>query len=281
MKQFSNFGKYLSLSLIILMCASCKDDNDKQAYNLPSTFSVQFDTIRATLVKATVIPSNPKAYYLIDMFFDQYDDNGQLIHYTDQDLFELEKDIMKNMYELHLEQDPNADFADIFLYQGKRSLSFDWLAENTDYEYVILQVNPTTREPFNQIKRVRFHTAKIDSSDVKFNISYSGTNIKITPSNSDPYITLIDRFDYVYEHENLPDDFTLRSVRMYEDYDFVNALTKSGEKVINLDEGVSGMIDGEKYVLLVFGYNGEINTELTVSHFVYHRGGETEILHDY
>ena len=260
--------RYTILCLLCMsVCVACKKHSDMNIE--PTRFNITFDTIRATSAIVSISPENKNAQYIVDILpYWDYNDDVELVHKSDQEIIDYEAKSLLLVYEDHLQNDPEASFSDIFLYSGQRTLRHEHLSSDYEYEYVVMQVNPSTRQLIGDVIRIPFTTPKIVESDIQFDAELSGSKIIIKPSNNDPYLVIIDRAENVYRDSTEPEQFVIDAVRLFEDYGFIESMICRGQSEIECND----MIENEVYAVIAVGYNGEINSGNVVFQCAYING---------
>lgn len=252
--------KILFLCLFILFFAGCRKKGTQTSRDTTS-FSITLDTVRASIMRHTVIPDNKEAYYAWSVYH-----ASEVEGRSETELKEQEQSIMESRYAYGAEE--NLSFQDMLLYKGKRSFSTYFLTPDTDQEIIVYQVNPDSHRIIGNIYHVPFHTPAIDSISLSFDVVFRGDSLFIHPS--DPTATYI--WEYELE-ETITDDFFTANyfmheiVRLYEEYDFIDMATTVGDAVWSFRHDDPSVQTGEDYLLLLVGYNGEINSRLTVIRF--------------
>lgn len=248
-------------------------------YTQPASFEVNVQDLRSTKALITVKPSTYDAYYMCGIV------NADMEYYfnmTPEELALFQLDFSFERWDMSEEIPANISFTDVYCYRGNFESKYTYLYPDMDYRFIAFQVNPDTREVIGTPVTKLFHTKPLQESDITFNFSFDTDKLTVTPSNNDPYYwdyVLTDLLDAEYADAHM---YYYSLVDLYEDYGFMdmpeNIATGVDEWVFSRDDS-EVLIEGAKYTLIASGYNyGEINSDLTVVEFIYHRDKPSELV---
>lgn len=244
----------------------------------PCSFEIKVDKVGGTKVWITVTPDNPNAYYALGMVSSHdpsYDDSpanqaATMLHW------------MNETYNNRAATSTNiGSFADVYLYQGTRDLKETMLAKDTGHKLIVMQVDPERRSLIGESAMVIFHTRPVPAADLEFELVFGADQVEIIPSD--------DTLPYYWDYENtitidqeyyFPYNFFYSLADMYEEYDFMGNMIDQGPTEWIFSKEDKSIVEGEPCTLVIAGYaDGEINTELTVIDFIYHKDKPIEVLH--
>lgn len=248
-------------------------------YTQPASFEVNVQDLRSTKALITVKPSTYDAYYMCGIV---YADMEYYFNMTPEELAAFQLDFSFERWDMSEEIPANISFTDVYCYRGNFESKYTYLYPDMDYRFIAFQVNPDTREVIGTPVTKLFHTKPLQESDITFNFSFDTDKLTVTPSNNDPYYwdyVLTDLLDAEYADAHM---YYYSLVDLYEDYGFMdmpeNIATGVDEWVFSRDDS-EVLIEGAKYTLIASGYNyGEINSDLTVVEFIYHRDKPSELV---
>ena len=243
----------------------------------PSAFEITVTGLNATKAKIIIEPTNPDAYYcfgLVSRDMDEY------FNMSDGELAVFQRDFCVEMWGYTQEDGTASSFADNFCYRGRLEYDYQYLDPDMDHKLVVYQIDPDSKQIIGAPCSKTFRTKTLVKTDITFTFAFETDKMTITPSNDAPYY-----WDYIITEEMLeeyPDagHYYRELVFMYESYGFMEFATDTGvvEWVFSRDD-IEPMEEGKKYTLVASGYNdGEINSDLTVIEFIYHRDAPCQLL---
>ena len=262
--------KALTLAFLCICLAGC---NFRERGSLrPTGFEATVSDISGTRAHVRINPQDDHAWYTYMLLYDRD------IDYSKPDSELADRIIAKanEIYDHYSATGENnvAQFSDFFCFQGNRDFRIDFLEPDTDYRMFIFQMDPFQKIHIGGTLSVYFNTPPIDYSDLSFEVSFTGDVLRIEPS--DPEAT------YIWEYEKLSkieDGFGVehhffgRLVYLYEDYDFIEDLIDKGTVEWEFSKDDPAIKEGCEYSLMIAGYDGvDINTPMSVLHFVYRKG---------
>ncbi len=259
--HISSIKLLVSLAVVCCLLVCCKDRNG--ADSPMKEIKIVVDTVRATEVKATFIPGNNNAWYTFGCM-----DSKEMEQYaTDEQIIQNKLDLMQKAYNIYLEENNDISFSEMFLTKGKDNEVYHYLTPDADYCLFAFQVNAKDHTAIGPLYKLPFHTFAIDSADVSFDVSIKGDTLRIVPSNETTYLWDYELTTVIESEYSTPLLFFTNLVSMWEGYDFIQAKKQKGpvERVFSRDD--NAIQKGLQYTLIVAGYNGEINTELTIVNF--------------
>jgi hypothetical protein len=118
------------------------------------------------------------------------------------------------------------------------------------------------------IKHVLFHTPPINRVALSFEVVSDHNSLHIYPSDKNvPYLWVYDTEEEIFDHYFTPYNFLYEITRMYEDYGFIELKKTYGDRHMSFPEDDSSIQPDKDYVLVLAGYNGEINSTITILNF--------------
>lgn len=267
--------KILFIASILLLagCASTKDKFSPDA----CSFDIKITEVKGTRVKFTITPQDEYACYAFGIL-NSYDPS---FNEPAKTLAENQIGWMNERYDMmSSDGEYSGSFMDMFCYRGPRSLSKDNLSSDTEHKLIIMQVNPETHSIIGEPVVVQFRTKQVlKNTSLTFDIRFEDDKVIIVPS--DLNVT------YCWDYENkelienryiTPNQYFRRLIYMYEDYEFMDNILSKGRDEWEFSAEDPDMVEGETCTLVVAGYeNGEINTDLTILDFIYHKGNITPL----
>ena len=262
----------LALMAVLLTLGCSKDKISTR----PCRFDLQVDWVKGSRAQITITPEDPAACYVCGLMYDrQIQDN-----LSDKEQMAAQLQWMEHAFQSALEQHPDATFQDMFCYKGVRSIRETQLSPDIDYRLVVFQVNPATHEAIGDVLySADFHTRPIPESDCTFRIQYSGSTLRILPSNQDTWFweyDLASRLTGVY---GSPYFFYYSIIDMYDQYGFLdyNLCQGPAEWVFPRDD--RSIREDEPYTLALSGCaDDEITTPVYYADFIL-RNGQLEFLY--
>ena len=243
-----------------------------------TSFDVNVSKVLSTKATVVIEPSNPDAYYcygIINRDMDLY------FNMTDLQNAQFQLNFSIEMWE---RSGKESSFASRYCYKGKQTVDYTYLTPDMDYRVIIYQVNPETRELAGTPTSISFHTNPLAKSNISFNIEFDADKVTITPSNNDDYCwDYIESDELEAEYADATQYFT-DLILMYEEYGFMDlpgAIDRGKVDWVFSVDDFEPVNEGEEYTLVAAGYsNGEINSDLTVIKFIYHKDKPCELVQD-
>lgn len=255
MKRLSIF---IILSMVLL--TACNKEEVR-----PTEIKVQLESVSGSRARFTVAPASSRAYY-------SYILAKEGDEYYNEPVTAVCNDMIQHMVEA-LPYFENSSFTDIFCFTGSRQFTMNMLDDNTNFKFIVYQINPKTYKLIGEPVVCTFHTNPIQDRDLHFDVDFDGDILTITPSD--------DNLTYVWEYEEteLVSDiyvtasyFLYKVVEMYQEYGFLDWLYDQGTCMWDFSFE-NNMDDGSEYTLAICGCeDGEFTTMVTAVKFRYHPG---------
>ena len=268
MKHLYHILTAAAATLLLCSCAA--------KYAKPAGFEVSIGDIRSTKAVLDIKPSTQDAFYMCGIV------NGDMEEYfqmAPEELARFQLDFSIERW--NLSEDHPASFTDIYCYKGNFHYKYTYLIPDMDYKVTVFQVNPDTKELVGMPVQKVFHTKPLDNSDIAFTFSFNTDKLTITPSNDDPYYWDYILTDVMDQEYSSAWQYFYDLIDNYEEYGFMElpGAVDTGvcEWVFSEDSEI--LKEGGKYTLVASGYNyGEINSDLTVAEFIYHKDKPSELI---
>ncbi len=259
----------LCLAVLLLMAGCSKEKTVTE----PCSFKISIDKVKGTKVQFTVTPENPDASYVYGVMRKDKDD--YMYTWEDSQVIDWQLGWMKDTYdELKEGDEPLYPFGDLFCYHGTRTIKQTTLSSGVDWELLIFQVNPETREAIGPLYRTEFSTLPVPKADMDFTIHCAGDRFTIVPSDMDrswfwEYET-DSRIEDVYDSSYF---FFYDIIDLYDEYDFLDHLLCKGRQEWVLSRDDRSIKEGVPYTLCMSGCaGGEITSDVQYAYFVYKDG---------
>lgn len=262
--------KALSYIAACLLVYGCIDRGSVK----PTSFTIGVDEVHGTSVTFTIHPGDERAWYAYTLLNEYFENSyGK----SDAEIAEDELEVKLLSFENYYGQQENnlARFSDIFCYKGTRTFTEKFLIPDCSYRIVVFQIDPYKRVLNGGKTSGYLQTRDVLYADTEFELQFSGDTLRIIPS--DPHAT------YFWDCNSAADieeefgdrDYYFRSlVYMYQEYHFMENLLRKGtlEWVFSRDD--KSIREGDRRTVMVAGYSdGELNTPVTSTTFVYHKDG--------
>lgn len=204
--------------------------------------------------RATVVPIDEQMYYFVD-----YVDKKIADGYTDD---EFAKAYLAQLVDVWQKQYPKEDFADVFLYQGTKTLRFsEGVMGDTDYYLVCFAVDPATRTLASPLYKCAFKTEPTpENPDLTFEVSVNEKHVAtIIPSDdtSTYYWTTFTKADL--SKYGTPEEVWKANAAQWG-----NAYSSHGKSSFSI---VHQFLEAGTVYLAVAGWNGKQTTRIFVWEF--------------
>lgn len=259
--------RIIIIAVAVLAALSCTKE---QTYTDPCTFEISVTKVKASKVWFTIKPSNPNAFYAFGVFSEEADIYDMPL----MEMAQLNLGWWKETYDTWKSIEQNAgSFADVFCYQDNREIKQTGLAMGLEHRLFVVQLNPETRTIIGTPQEVRFTTKSVVMVPLDFDVKFDADRVTITPS--DPNATYYwdyDSREVIEETYFSPGIFFYNLVDLYEDYDFMPNMISRDTDTYVFSRNDKSIKEGENCILVLGGYEGgEINSELTMYEFTYHK----------
>ena len=232
----------------------------------PVNLSVRIDEIKGTKAIFTITVDNPDAYYSYCLWNDPNVSNEGLMDYI---LTASRED-----YKIKTENEALkiATYVDYNCYRGTRTLRATRLNPDTEYKFIVFQINPKTGEPIGDIISQTIKTKPVKMEPLDFRFDIRGKTITVIPSDQNrSYYWEYDNLTLMYDNFNWAFGWYLNVVDMYEHYGFMENLLSKGTEVY--DASRDSFDEGEICTIVAAAYeDGEITSEYKEFDFICEKG---------
>lgn len=264
----STTNAVIFLAVAVLAAFSCSDQAEFIKGSTPIRISVGSKEVRATSIKASIIPENDKVYYSCGIVEKSKHSPGQGdLRFMQLSLDSLYRDYIDWRY-LLLRENANyvAPFSSHCLHYGNDSHFFLELKQDTDYIIYAFCVNPETNQPVGDLYSLPVRTAKFQPSSMTFKWERRGTQILVTPSNDDEYYIwdVIDKETLDGWYGSSAEAYLKDYVQVYAEYGLLRDDLCQSISSYNFDYLFS---EAGSYYFIVAGYDGEFTTTVYSEEF--------------
>lgn len=256
--------KIITIALCALALSACTEK--VVLVTSPINLSVRIDEIKGTKAIFTITVDNPDAYYSYCLWNDPNISDEALLDYI---LSAAEED-----YKIKTENEALkiASYVDYNCYRGTRTLRATGLNPDTEYKFIVFQMNPKTMKPIGKAISQTIKTKPVKMKPLDFQFEIRGRNITVIPSDQDrSYYWEYDNLTLMYDNFNWAFGWYLNVVDMYEHYGFMENLLSKGTEVY--DASRDSFDEGEICTIVAAAYeDGEITSPYTEFDFIYQRG---------
>lgn len=248
------------LILSLLLFAGCQKEE-----LLPTEIKAKLEMVTGTRVRFTVAPTNPHAYYSYIFLNASEEGFDKPIIEICQEEIELMEDAIANF--------EGANFLDIFFFRGSRQFTLGALCDDMDYKLIVFQINPKTHKLIGDPISTTFHTKPVPERDLHFQITFTGDEMTIIPSNNNfTYFFQYEESDMIENQYGAATYYLYTIVGMYQEYGFMEWNYYSGKAVYDFSVE-NNMEDGNLYTLVICGCEeAEFTSTSTIVKFIYHPG---------
>ena len=254
--------KIALIFMALALLSSCKKE---KIVSEPCTFDLKINWVKGTKVQFTVTPGDQDACYCYGVLSP---DQPQA-EWSDKDLIAWQLEWIKEIYDTLAESGEAGSFADMFCYKGTRTIKQTKLSSGTDFELMLFQINPQTKEAIGPLYRLPFSTPPVAMKELSFTIHPDENGFTIIPS--DPERTWF----WEYESNEKVDDvfggayyFYYSVLDMYEEYDFLDNLLYKGPSGLVLPALESSIHEDVEYIMAMSGCSGgEIDSDVYYAKF--------------
>ena len=257
------------LLLSALLLGSCGEK-----YDVPTSFDIKLETISATRASISVKPASNDAWYAYILVSD-----GSLEALVKEEfLFQAVIENCEGLYEYIISNSSEyASFSDLFFFNGPRTHRLENLVPGIHHKIYFYQVNPKTHEKIGEYNKLEFDTPSIQESDLSFEVTSSGTTVKIIPSNgNENYLWDFDETSFIEsDYSNSPQLYLYSLAGMYYEYGFFSSKVSRGEEAFDMSKSGRDLKEGGHYTLSIAGIDsaGEFTTMVYSYTIIYSSGG--------
>ena len=197
-----------------------------------SPFLIEARHIQPKVVWADIIPETNDFYYFYGVVsLEDYASCGgndeALVKNTDESLVSLYEEIKKAIPDI-------GSFKEIMLYKDAVYEPFIGneisIFPETDYYLFAYPYTDNDVAMSKKLVKVKFTTPREIHSDINFNVSLEGNRLRIIPTNDDPYIfESVQEKDLKEKYYDNPSLFFNKVIDLYEEFEFIDAMTAKGE----------------------------------------------------
>ena len=260
----------------ILLLSSCTASKQEK----PAGFKIEVKNVLSTKAKVVIEPSNPNVYYSYGIISE---DMEEYFNMTDDENAQFQMDFSIERWEFASSDiAPSLTFSDIYCYKGRQEIQYTYLAPEKVYRVIAFQVDPDKKQYVGIPCSKEFRTNPLVKSSITFEFTFEPDKVTVTPSNNDRYY-----WDYIETEEMLedyadPEQYYTQLILFYEEYGFMDLpeTTDTGvSEWVFSEEDPGYMKEGGRYTITAAGYdNGEINSDITIIEFIYHKDIPCELV---
>lgn len=261
MKRFLVF-----ISLVFLFVSCGKDKT-----TVESEFRVELTYVGATRVRITVAAMNMKAYYSYIQLSPQEENYLSPAKEAIKDEVKFLEDAITYF--------ENTTFTDAFCYRGSRQFTFTGIGNDTDYRFILFQINPKTHELIGEPVEVSYHTKPLPRRDLTFEVGIEDSSLRITPSdNSLTYFWDYELSETIADDYYFPQYFLYSLAGMYYEYGFLESELSQGPEFWDFDLN-DKIAPEQEYTLVIAGCEeAEFTTPPMQIRFVWHGPNDIEVV---
>lgn len=260
--------KLLYLCLAGLLALGCAKE---KIVTTPCDFQVDLDWVKGSRVQFTITPSNSNATYTYGLLSENYSQFDM----SDSEKIDWQMMWMQLDYESQPGKDEGATFADRYCYKGPRTIRCTSIEPDTNWQLLVFQINPETKEAIGPLYTLPFHTPAVPQVNLSFTIQYKDNMFRILPS--DKTVTWFweyeteDKIEDVYD---MPFFFYYEIIGMYEEYGFLKYNLSVGDDEWYFPDYDPSIKEGVKYnmVMSACTEDGEICSDVCYADFIFQDG---------
>lgn len=260
--------KLLYLCLAVLLTLGCTKD---KVVTSPCDFQISLDWVKGSRVQFTITPSNSNATYTYGLLPNLYEQ----FNLSDSEKIDWQLQWMQDVYDWQVSQGKEVSYADMFCYKGARTIRNSDLEPDTDWQLLVFQINPLTREAIGPLYIRQFRTPPVPQIDLTFTIQHKDNVFRILPS--DKTVTWFweyEREDRVQDVFGSPFFFYYSVIGLYDEYGFLEHALCIGDDEWVLPQDDRSIKEGIVYNMIMSGCttDGEICSEVLYANFIYEDG---------
>ena len=227
--------KILFAFAAVLSLVSCT--KKLNPYDMTFSLAIEDEKIGYNYAWPDIIPSNNDFYYWFGaVSAEEFSKYGSDKEFISAKMKELWDEYERCTY-------GDITFETLELYRGAYFQRLSILTPDTDY-YLLAFTVDESREPLDELHKLKFRTKTYEESDIDFELSLNGSVFTFTPSNNDSYF-----YDYLTAEElddlyaGSPIAFHYFTIAEYEEYGFMTGQSDTGVATsdaadfYNLEEG--------------------------------------------
>ena len=131
--------KLVIACLTLAMMAGCAKE---KLVTEPCGFDVKVNWVKGSRVGVTITPDNNLAYYSYGVMAEE-----DYVRFTESEVIDIQLEWMTSGYSAEgTGKKPSCTFADMYFYQGERTIRITGLATGQDYRLLVFQLNPETNK---------------------------------------------------------------------------------------------------------------------------------------
>ena len=263
--------KLVIACLALAMMAGCAKE---KLVTEPCGFDVKVNWVKGSRVEVTITPDNNLAYYSYGVMAEE-----DYVRFTESEVIDIQLEWMTSGYSAEgTGKKPSCTFADMYFYQGERTIRITELTTGQDYRLLVFQLNPETNKVVGPLYKVPFQTLPVEKKPMSFRIECSGSRFVIIPEDQErTWFWEYERDARIFDQYGSPAHFFTSIIDMYYEYDFLQHLISKGAEGWLLPDDDRSIREDEPYTLAVSGCSsdGELTSDLYYADFVYHQGAVT------
>ncbi len=259
--------RFLLLASLVLLLVSCGKDITTEE----SEFRVELTYVGASRARITVAAMNMKAYYSYILMSPQ----EAYFSASAKEAIDAEIPFLENAVTYF----ENTNFLDAFCYRGSRQFTFSGIGDDTDYRFILFQINPKTHEIIGDPIEVFYHTRPLPRRDLTFSVEIEDSALRITPSdNALTYLWDYELSETIADNYFFPQSYLYDLAAMYYEYGFLESNLSQGFEYWDFDLNDS-MTAEQEYTLVIAGCEeAEFTTPPMQLRFIWHKPGQVEVV---
>lgn len=243
------------IPLILSLAASCQ----KVKFEISDDpFMMAAKNVQARSLLIDIIPETNDFYFYYGVMevadFDKYGSDATFVR--------EQEELNRLTYDVLIEGGfRTGTYQDVILYRSavlEPYILNDLLTPETDY-YLYAYAFDENIQAIEKVHKIKFRTAKEIHSDITFEISVMGSEITVTPSNSDQYLFDFANEDELKEYSNSAYVYYLEMIDTYEKYGFMDTMVSRGVDTNDMADYYA-LEPGEIVYVVAAGYDHGITS---------------------
>jgi len=265
--------KSIYICLVLLTAVSCRISPEYGVKGTKMHLEIKSEDIHASYIKVDVKLDDDRHYYYIGAVpvsdYDVQKDNSRFMQLCMDSIY---VDYVSWRYDLLVENEEYiSTFESHYLYYGNMDIKILELEPETEYLVFTFCVNPKTKEPVGDMYYEYVTTGKFSRTDQTFEIKFTdkkdGAYVTIIPSDdSRSYVySLVSKESFDKDYDGSGKKVLKADIDLYKEYHFLQYIYCSGFT----SESFWYVTEGEEYIVLVAGVDGDLTTDVYGKTFTY------------
>ena len=242
------FFAFVAAALVAFSFTACNGNSAES-----KAFKIEVSNISGTKASVAVTPVDAEAAYYWNVV-----EAEALVGLNNDSIYLSIKENMDAYIEMYAYYGYDLTYAD-FLDKGASNYDFTGLNPETDYVVIAFKADEATGMGFGGVARKEFKTGVVEQSNLTFDVQVGESSIAISPSNEEDSwdYYLLTAEDFATEWNSDKDELAAAYFDYYGDY-----YAGPGEYELGFQDIVDAFEQAGDYVLLLWGVDGVINTEI-------------------